>query len=147
MIPNLKPELYELIKNISQKNTYYGNKISDSIMRLFTIEETDFNAGIIVPYWLGILERGRGPRRSTKDFGLIKIIYRWMERRGMFRSTTPKGKLNEARFLTYYINKYGNAHFRSKVFIDVYKTEREKIIEKINNKFALAIGKITMEVI
>jgi len=147
MIPNLKPELAELIKNISQKNTYSGNKISDSIMRLFTIEETDFNAGITVPYWLGVLQRGRGPRKSTKDYGLINIIYRWMQRRGMFRSGTDKGKMNEARFMTWYINRYGNKQFRNQIFIDVYETERKKTIEKIDKKFNEQIGKITMDVI
>ena len=147
MIPNLKPELAELIKNISQKNTYSGNKISNSIMRLFTIEETDFNAGIIVPYWLGVLQRGRGPRKSTKDYGLINIIYRWMQRRGMFRSGTDKGKMNEARFMTWYINRYGNKQFRNQIFIDVYETERKKTIEKIDKKFNEQIGKITMDVI
>jgi hypothetical protein len=147
MIPDLKPELQELINNISRKNTFYGNKIPDSIMRLFAIEEIDFNAGITVPYWIGVLERGRGPRRSTKDHGLIKIIYNWMQKRGMFRSATAKGKLNEARSLTWYINKYGNVHFRSKIFIDVYESERKKTIEKIDKKFNTAISKITMDVL
>lgn len=147
MIPNLKPEMAELIKNISQKNMYSGNKISESIMRMFTIEETDFNCGIIVPYWLSVLERGRGPRRSSIDTGLWKRIYRWMESRNMFKSGTAKGKINEAKFVTYYINKYGNKQFRNKVFVDIYKTEREKTITKINEKFEKEIHKITMDVI
>jgi len=144
---DLKPELEDLIKNISQKNGYYGNKIPDSIMKMFDVEIREDGAGILVPYWIPVLQKGRGPRRGTKDYGLVKIIYRWMERRGMFLATTPKGKMNEARYLTWYINKYGNVHFRSKTFIDVYESERKKAIERINNKFALTIGNITMEVI
>ena len=147
MIPNLKPELLELIKNISQKNTYSGNKISDSIMRMFTIEETDFNCGITVPYWLGVLERGRGPRKSNVDHGLWKMIYRWMEKHNMFKSDTAKGKENEAKYVTYYINKYGNKQFRNKVFVDIFTEERRKTIEKINEKFEKEIHKITMDVI
>jgi hypothetical protein len=147
MIPNIKPEMYELIKNISVKNMYSGNKISESIMRMFTIEETDFNCGITVPYWLGVLERGRGPRRSNVDTGLYKKIYRWMEKRNMFKSTTAKGKLAEAKSLTWYINKYGNQQFRNKVFIDVYQTVRRETIEKINKKFSDKISKITMEIL
>jgi hypothetical protein len=147
MIPNLKPELMELIQNIGQKNTYSGNKISDSIMRMFTIEETDLNCGITVPYWLGVLEKGRGPRKSSKDYGLIKLIYRWMEKHSMFRSGTPKGKMNEVRFMTWYINKYGNKQFRNAVFIDIYETERKKTIEKIEKKFSDTIGKITMDIL
>jgi len=147
MIPNLKPEMAELIKNISQKNMYSGNKISESIMRMFTIEETDFNCGIIVPYWMGVLERGRGPRKSNTDTGLWKRIYHWMEKHSMFKSGTDKGKIREAKYVTYYINKYGNKQFRNKVFVDIYTEERKKTIEKINEKFSKEIHKITMEVI
>jgi len=143
----LKPELEELIRNISQKNMYSGNKIPESIMRQFEVETTDTSAGILVPYWLSVLEHGRGKRRSNKDSGLVNKIYAWMQKRNMFRSVTVKGKMNEAKFLTWYINKYGNKQFRSKVFVDIYTAERKKTIEKINKKFSLAIGKITMEVI
>ena len=147
MIPNLKPEMAELIKNISQKNMYSGNKISESIMRMFTIEETDFNCGIIVPYWMGVLERGRGPRKSNTDTGLWKRIYHWMEKHSMFKSGTDKGKIREAKYVTYYINKYGNKQFCNKVFVDIYTEERKKTIEKINEKFSKEIHKITIEVI
>ena len=144
---DLKPELQELIDNIAKRNMYSGNKISDSIMKLFEIEVRDTGAGILVPYWISVLQRGRGPRRSTKSSGLVKIIYRWMQKHNMFRSGTVKGKLNEAKAMTWYINKYGNQQFRSKVFVDIYETERKKTIEKIDNKFSLIIGKITMDVI
>jgi len=147
MMPDLKPELQELIQNISTKNTYSGNKISESIMRQFTIEETDFNCGILVPFWLAVLQKGRGPRKSNTDHGLWKIIYRWMERKNMFKSGTAKGKINEAKSVTWYINKYGNKHFRSKIFIEIYEAERKKTIEKINQKFSLAISKITMDIL
>lgn len=147
MIPDIKPELQELITNIGNKNTYSGNKISDSIMRQFTIEETYSNCGILVPFWLPVTQRGRGPRKSTKNYDLWKIIYRWMERKNMFRAASPRGKINEAKSVTWYINKYGNKQFRNKVFIDIYETERKKSIEKINEKFSRSISKITMEVI
>jgi hypothetical protein len=147
MIPNIKPELHELIVNIKQKNTYSGNKISDSIMAIFTIEETDLNAGIIVPYWLGVLEHGRGVRKSSKDSGLWKKIYNWMSKRGMFKSKTPLGKLNEAKQMTWYINHYGNKQFRNKTFVDIYTTERKKTIAKIEEKFSKEIDKITMDIL
>jgi hypothetical protein len=147
MIPDLKPELQAMINEIKNKNTYSGNKISDSIMKLFTVEETDLNTGVLVPYWLGVLERGRGPRKSTKSSDLYKIIYRWMEKRNMFKSTTPEGKLREAKSLTFYINKYGNRQFRNKTYVDIYTTVRKNTIEKINKKFESQISKITMEVI
>lgn len=73
---DLKPELDEMIKLISQKNMYSGNKIPDSIMKMFEIEITELHDGILVPYWLGVLEKSRGPRRSNTDTGLYKKIYR-----------------------------------------------------------------------
>lgn len=141
------PELQDLIKRIAAKNTFYGNRIPDSIMKMFEIEKTNRSAGILVPYWIPVLERGRGPRKSNKDSGLVNKIYAWMERRGMFEATTPEGKMYEAKAMTWYINKYGNKHFRSGTFIDVYQTERANTIARINTKYSLAIGKITKEVL
>jgi hypothetical protein len=147
MIPDITPELKELITNIGNRTGYNGQKIPESIMKMFEIENTDKNAGILVPYWLGVLQKGRGPRKSNKDYGLVKIIFLWMQKHNLFRSKIPAGQLNEAKSVTWYINKYGNKHFRSKAFIDVYKTEREKTIKKIDEKYGKAISKITMDVI
>jgi hypothetical protein len=147
MIPDLKPELEQMIKEISSKNTYSGNKISDSIMKMFEIEEKELNIGILVPFWLGVLERGRGPRRNTTSHELYKKIYKWMEKRGMFKSSKPEVRLREAKFLTWYINKYGNQQFRNKTFVDIYTSVRKQAIENINKKFSEKIGKITMDIL
>lgn len=144
---DLKPELEQMIKLIGDRNSYSGNKISDSIMKMFTVEITELHDGILVPYWLGVLERGRGPRKSNVDTGLYKRIFRWMEKRNMFKSQTAKGKLNEAKQMTWYINHYGNQQFRNKTFVDVYTSVRKETIAKIEKKFSDKIGQITMEVI
>lgn len=143
----MRPELEYMIKAISQKNSYSGNKISDSIMKMFSIEITELHDGILVPYWLGVLEKGRGPRKSTTDHQLYLKIYAWMSKRNMFKSSTQEGKIREAKSLTWYINKYGNKHFRTKVYIDVYNSVRKSTIEKINAKFSQHINKITMDII
>ena len=147
MIPDLRPELESMIKEISNRNTYSGNKISESIMKMFEVEDKELNAGILVPFWLGVLERGRGPRKSTKDHKLYLIIYKWMQKRGMFRTSTPEGKIREAKAVTWYINKFGNKQFRNKTFIDIYTTVRKKTIENIEKKFSNQISKITMDVL
>lgn len=116
-------------------------------MKMFTVEITELHDGILVPYWLGVLERGRGPRKSNVDTGLYKKIYKWMQKRNMFKSKTPQGKLNEAKQMTYYINKYGNQQFRSKVFVDIYTSVRKQTIEKIEKKFSQQISKITMDIL
>lgn len=143
----IAPFLDELTQNISRKNTYYGNRISKSIMDMFEVEVRDDGAGLLVPFWLSVTQRGRGPRKSTKSSNLKRTIYLWMEKRGLFKSATAKGKLNEAKFVAYYINKYGNKQFRTKTYIDIYDTERENTIKKIDNQFAMMIGKITKDVI
>ena len=147
MIPDLKPELQDMIKQISTKNTYSGNKISDSIMKMFEVEDKELNAGILVPFWLGVLERGRGPRKSSTDHKLYLKIYRWMQKRGMFKSSTPEGKIREAKSMTWYINKFGNKQFRNKTFIDIYTTVRKQTIVNIEKKFSEQISKITMDVL
>jgi hypothetical protein len=161
---DLKPELEEMVKLIGDRNSYSGNKISDSIMNMFTVEITELHDGILVPYWLGVLERGRGPRKSNVSSDLYKKIYRWMEKRNMFLAEKPvyvKGiifgkrkvnltqeeKIRQAKQMTYYINKYGNQQFRSKVFVDVYNSVRKQTIEKIEKKFSQQISKITMDVL
>jgi hypothetical protein len=144
---DLKAELEELIRIISEKNTYAGNKIPNSVMRLFEIEIRENGGGVLVPFWIAVLQKGRGPRKTTKDYELYKIIFRWMESRNLFKSRTVKGKLSEAKSVTWYINKYGNKHFRSGVFVDIYQTARAEFIDKINAKYSTEISKITMEVI
>jgi hypothetical protein len=147
MIPDLKPELKEMITQISQKNTYSGNKISDSIIKMLEIEEDDSHIGIVAPFWLGVLQRGRGPRKSTTSHELYKKIYRWMEKQNMFKSSTNEGRLREAKSLTWYINKYGNKQFRNKIFIDIYESVRKQTIEEINGKFDFIINEITMDIL
>jgi hypothetical protein len=144
---DLKPELEEMVKLIGNRNSYSGNKISESIMKLFEVEITELHDGILVPYWLGVLEHGRGPRKSNVDTGLYKKIYAWMESRNMFKSTKPEQRIREAKYLTYYINKWGNKQFRNKTFVDVYTTVRKETIDKIYKKFGDQISKITMNVI
>jgi hypothetical protein len=144
---DLRPELEEMIRLIGERNSYSGNKISDSIMKMFSIEIAELHDGILVPYWLGVLERGRGPRKSNVDSGLWKKIYAWMEKHNKFKSGTAEGKIREAKSVTWYINKYGNKQFRNKTFIDVYTTVRKETIEKINKKFSDKIDKITMEIL
>ena len=143
----IAPDLQQMIDNISTKNMYSGNKIPDSIMNQFFLEVRDSGAGVLVPFWLSVLQDGRGPRRATKSSGLVKKIFNWMNKRGMFKSSTRRGKLAEAKAMTWYINKYGNQQFRNKVFVDIYKTERAKTIAIIDNKVGFAINEITMEVI
>ena len=143
----IKPDLEAFVRNVGNRNGYHGNKIPKSVMNLWEIEVRENGAGVLVPAWVPVLESGRGPRKGTKDYQLWKRIYAWMSKRGMFNSNTEEGRISEAKGLTWYINKYGNAHFRSKVFVDVYRTEREKTIEAVGKKFFALADKITKDVI
>lgn len=136
-----------MVQTIGNKNTYYGNRISDSIMRLITVEVRQNGAGVLAPYWLGVTQRGRGPRRNTKDHGLQAKIFAWMRRRNMFRSRTPEGQQAEAKSMTWYINKHGNQQFRSKVFIDIYEQARKQCVRDVMREYGLAVGKITQDIL
>lgn len=128
-------------------------------MQLIHVEITDEFDGVSAPYWLSVLEHGRGPRKSTKQAeasgmsnfffgkGLWKIMFTWMQKHHMFHATTQKGKINEAKYLTWYINKYGNQQFRNKVFVDVYTTARNETVTAIMEKFDVTIDKITMDIL
>ena len=146
---DLKPELEEMVRLIGQKNVYRGHKISDSIIKMFVIEITDLYDGVLVPYWLGVVEHGRGPWLG-KNIGnpLLKVrIYNWMQKHNLFKSKTEEGRRGEAFVIARKINKLGNEQFRKHVYIDVYTTVRKETIKKIDKKFGFAINKITMDVI
>jgi hypothetical protein len=146
---DLKPELENMIKLISQRNSYSGNKISDSIMKMFTVEITELHDGILVPYWLGVLERGRGPwRGSNVGNPLLRVkIYNWILKHNLFSDRTDKERKGLAFVIARKINKLGNEQFRKKVFVDIYTSVRAQIIEAINKKFSNQISKITMEIL
>jgi hypothetical protein len=146
---DLKPELEQMIKSIGQRNSYSGNKISDSIMKMFTVEITDLHDGILVPYWLGVLERGRGPWLG-KNIGnpLLRVkIYNWIIKHNLFNDKTDKERKGIAFVIARKINKLGNKQFRSNTFIDVYTSVRAQTIESINKKFSSQISKITMQIL
>lgn len=145
--PDLKPILERFVSTLATRTMYGGKPMSKSIMKLIQVEIRDNGAGVIAPFWLGVVERGRGVRKSNTDHGLWKIIYKWMAKRGMFKSRTPEGKINEAKGLTWYINKYGNQQFRNKAFVDIYTTERARTVEEIKQQYGLAIGKITQDIL
>jgi hypothetical protein len=145
--PHLKPVLQKLIDEISHKHTYGGRVLSPSIVKLLVVEEREDGAGVLAPAWLSVVERGRGKRKSDQDSGLVKRIYAWMQRHNMFKSRTPKGKKSEARFITWYINKYGNKQFREKAFIDVYTRARAQCVDGVMKEYELAIGEVTKDIL
>ncbi len=144
---DIKPELEKFVAEIATKNTYYGTKISASVIALLLIEIRDNGGGVLAPYWFSVTQKGRGPRRSTKDTQFWKRIYKWMGRNNMFKSDTEEGKIREAKSVTWYINKYGDQHFRSQVFIDIYETARKQCKEALEAKYRQVIHKITIEVL
>ena len=129
------------------RNMYSGNRIPASIMQQFEVEIREDGAGVLAPYWLAVLERGRGKRKSNKDSGLALKMFGWMAKRNMFRSKTPAGQMAEARALTWYINKYGNKHFRSGTFVDIYTSAREQLTETVGRKYFLASEQITKTIL
>ena len=131
--------------------TDYANTIKKamptSVANLIAVEldNNKVGGGVTAPFWLPVLEKGRGPRKSTENSQLWKRIYAWMDKRNMFESKTAKGKINEAKSMTWYINKYGTKMYRDKRFKDVYTKETEATIKKINDSFSATVYKITSD--
>ena len=117
-------------------------KMPDSVAKLIEVEIRDNGAGVLAPFWLPVLERGRAPRKSTKDHKLYYKIYLWMAKRNMFKSRTTEGKRNEAKALTWFINKYGTKLFRDKGFKEVYSKATEKVVVTAT----IAIGNRAFEI-
>lgn len=145
--PNLTPELAEMIRTITTRPTFNGKPMSRSIASQIEIETRPNGAGVVAPYWLSVLQTGRPPRRSKTDSGLWRRIYAWMHKNGMFNSRTDKGRINEAKAMTWYINKYGTEHFRSREFIDIYETARKKCIRDVEQKYTEFAFTITQSIL
>ena len=148
---DLKPELEEMVRLIGQRPVYRGRKLSDSLAKLMVVEITDLHDGVLVPYWFGVVEKGRGPWLG-QNIGnpLLRVrIYNWMKKHNLFsaKASTEEKKRGEAFAVAKKINKFGNEQFRNHVYIDVYNTVRAETIKKIDKKFGFAINKITMDVI
>ena len=139
-----------MIKAIEQILNEYTDTIRkampQSVAKLIEMEIRDNGAGVLAPFWLPVLERGRAPRKNSADHKLYTKIYDWMAKRNMFKSKTEKGRINEAKSLTWFINKYGTKMYRDGVFKDIYSRETEKAIEKIDKAIQLEAYKITREI-
>lgn len=145
---DIRPELEQLKDTIAGATTYGGGQVSGGITKLLVVETREGGGGgILAPPWLSVLERGRGPRRSNTDHGLWKKIYAWMERKNLFRTSTPQGKVNEAKGMTWYINKYGNKQFQTRTFVDVYTTARRTCVEQVIKKYGNEVARITNDIL
>jgi hypothetical protein len=145
--PNIEPELRRLIETIATRQTFHGQRVSPTIMKMMEIEIRANGGGVLAPYWLSVLQTGRPPRKNNVDHHLWRAIYAWMDKRGLFRSGTAKGKINEAKSMTWYINKYGNLHFRSKTYIDIYETARNDCVNAVLKKYGDLEYSITKQIL
>lgn len=112
-----------------------GAKLPQSLADLMVIDVAGETIKVLVPYWFPIVEYGRGPRKSNEDSGLVDKIYKWMAARNMFKSKTEKGKDNEAKRLTWYINHHGTKQFKKHIYKDIYETETEQVKKRLEENF------------
>lgn len=122
-------------------------KLPNSLAAMIHTNSQPNKATVTVPYWFSITEHGRGVRKSSKNYNLDQKIYKWMQERNMFKSQTAKGRINEARGLTWYINKYGTKQFRNKEFRDVYTSETQKLVMEVNRMALTQVKKITSDLV
>lgn len=134
--PNVERLLDDFINEMFSKwRMYGGGMATDGMKKLVNKEVDQVSAKAVVPYWFPVFEKGRGVRKSNVYQEFDKRIYEWMQKKNLFKSKTEKGKINEAKSLAWYINKYGNKHFRSKQFIDVYTNLIPKYADKAAKKY------------
>ena len=144
---DISKELQDVINVIAATPGYHGRPTSPSIMKLIQIEKRVHGSGIVAPPWLGVLERGRGKRTSTTNSDLWRKMYAWMQKNNLFKSRTERGMINEAKSMTWWINKYGNKQFRSKVFIDVYSSAVDRCVVAVEKKYGDMVAKITSDIL
>lgn len=139
--------LTEIEKILNDYATTIKAAMPASVAKLIEVEIRENGAGVLAPFWLSVLERGRGPRKKTTDHKLYLKIYAWMDRRNLFKSRTVKGRINEAKGVTWFINKHGTKMFRDGVFKEVYTKETEKTIKKIDETIRIKLYKVTSELL
>jgi hypothetical protein len=153
---NVSERMKQLVDEIfAQGKTIHGRPIAGK--ELVVVEGDQRSGKILVPYWFSIWEHGRGKRtrsdttwESFNGAQMSKMqiaIYKWMEKHSLFESRTEKGKINEAKGLTWYINKYGNKHKRNGTYLDIYTSLTTKLVNDITKDVADYALKITSDLI
>ena len=152
---NVDKVLNKLLDDIFAKGkSFYGKPLSPSVRQLMVVEANEFSGKVLVPEWFPVFQKGRGPRKTNKttfdNRGLslfAQALYAWMAKNNRFRSRTEKGKINEAKSLAWYINKYGNKHFRSGQYIDIYDTLIKELKQNVVKEFGNFAMKITSDIV
>lgn len=153
---NVSDRLKKLVEDIfAQGKTIHGRNIAGK--ELTVVEGDKISGRVLVPFWLPVFQYGRGPMKDTttkwetfNGYSLSsfqRAIYTWMEKYNLFESRTDKGKINEAKGLAWYINKYGNKQYRDGRYIDIYDTLTNKAIDDITNDYGNEMLTITSELI
>jgi hypothetical protein len=153
---DIKKRCQQLVDDMFNKGkTFSGKPLSKSIKALIAVEGDKNNGRVIVPYWFSVVQNGRGPRKATQTqwttFQGVQMsafqlaIYNWMEKYSRFESATPKGKINEAKGVAWYINKYGDKHFRAGAYIDIYDTLIKQLVKDIEKEISSVALTITSQ--
>ncbi len=80
--------------------------------------------------FVGTIETGRGPRKSSTPGGFEDSMLEYMKARGIGADLTDKKRKQLARFLTYKINKEGDKTFKSGGR-QVYSDALAKFVEEL----------------
>lgn len=116
----LKKELTKLKQQIVANLKRQGTDISPKTEAKINIVVTTFSGAIYVPFWFPVFEKGRGPRKSTQNYELWKIIKAWGIKKGIIQA--GPGADAKAKSLTWWINKHGTKLYRTKGYRDIYNT-------------------------
>lgn len=104
-----------------------------------------FSVGLLSPShgvlegaaYAGVLERGRGPRRKDELTDFLENLKIWIVARGLDYGGNEKGLERLARFLRWYINKYGTKLFRTGRTIDIFTTPMDDVARRLSERLGV----------
>ena len=154
---NVSNILNDLVNDMFAKGKSYHGKPLTSLRPLVEVQGNSGSGRVLVPFWWSTLQHGRGKRETTKtewrNFKGYKMstmqraIYRWMQKNGRFTAQSDAGRINEAKSVTWYINKHGNKHFQERRYIDIYDTLVNETVNDMTAKVGQQAVKIASELV
>lgn len=127
--------------NLQSTGTNASLQTSNSIKYLVHDDGNKITLSVYGKPFVWVVETGRGPRKSTTNYGVAQNIRKWMDRKSVGTQLSEAKKDSLAKFLTWRINKEGSALYnkggRKDIISNVVNdTLIDKISKELINNFA-----------
>jgi uncharacterized protein YaaR (DUF327 family) len=119
----------ELVKEALSKYSA-TNKTANSVEG----KSDDKSFQILAREFIGAIETGRGPRKSSTDGGFKDSMIEWMKARGVGANLSEKNREHLAKFLVLKINRDGDKLHKSGTKRDVYSSVLKEFIKETSQE-------------